>query len=147
MKNNRRQFIQHASFVAAVPTHLMYTTSATATPNPDDRIPIGQIGTTHAHATGKLQTLLKFSDQYKLVGVVEPDPQRRKALASNKTYKNVKWVTEEQLLNTTGLRAVAVETEVNDLIATAQRCIDAGVHIHLDKPAGTTYHDFANLVR
>lgn len=147
MKNNRRQFIQHASLVAAVPTHLMSVTTTSAAPNPGERIPIGQIGTTHAHASGKLKTLLKFSDQYKLVGVVEPDPQRRQALASNKTYKNVKWITEEQLLNTIGLRAVAVETEVKDLIATARRCIDAGVHIHLDKPAGTTYKDFANLVR
>jgi hypothetical protein len=32
-------------------------------------------------------------------------------------------MTEEQLLNTPGLQAVAVETEVKELVATGERCV------------------------
>ena len=46
------------------------------------RIRIGQIGTKHAHAAGKLETILKYPDVFEFVGVVEPDPQRRSSVAN-----------------------------------------------------------------
>ncbi|MBI1371214.1 MAG: gfo/Idh/MocA family oxidoreductase [Phycisphaera sp.] len=102
------------------------------------RIRIGQIGTGHAHAAGKLSTIRKFADDYELVGVVEPDAGRAAAMSTRKPYDGVPFITEEQLFNTKGLQAVAVETDVAQLVPTAQRCIDAGFPIHLDKPAGST---------
>ena len=109
------------------------------------RIRIGQIGTGHAHAGGKMETMLKFSDLYEVVGCVEPDAKRREAAAKSKSYAGVAWMTEEQLLNTKGLQVVAVETEVCDLLSTADRCIQAGKHIHLDKPAGEDFAQFKRL--
>lgn len=110
------------------------------------RIRIGQIGTLHAHAGGKIETLRALTDDYEVVGVVEPDPQRRAAAEQSKSFAGVTWMTEEQLLNTKGLQAVAVETEVCDLLATAQRVIDAGKHIHLDKPAGESLSQFKKVL-
>lgn len=109
------------------------------------RIKIGQIGTRHAHASGQIATMQKLSDLYEVVGVVEPDVAQRKRAVSHKAYQNVKWLTEEQLLNTPGLELVAVETEVKDLLATARRCVAAGKHIHLDKPAGASMSDLKKL--
>jgi predicted dehydrogenase len=109
------------------------------------RIRIGQIGTGHAHAGGKMDALRK-SEEYEVIGIVEPDPARRAAAEKSKTYAGLPWMTEEQLLNTAGLQAVAVETEVKDLLATAARCIAAGQHIHLDKPAGESLPDFTRLL-
>src|SRR5262249_34175110 len=77
----------------------------------DPRLKIGQIGTTHAHADAKVAALSRVAD-FELVGVVEPDEQRRKAAEAKKEYQGVRWITEEQLFNTAGLRAVAVETPV-----------------------------------
>ena len=45
-------------------------------------------------------------------------------------------MTQEQLLNVPGLQAVLVETRVRDLLDTAEACVAAGKHVHLDKPAG-----------
>jgi predicted dehydrogenase len=101
---------------------------------PASKIKIGQIGTKHAHALGKLDTILKFPELYELVGAVEPDEGRRRAMQNR--YQQVPWMTEEELLRIPGLQAVAVETEVKDLVATGLRCLRAGKHIHLDKPAG-----------
>jgi predicted dehydrogenase len=45
-------------------------------------------------------------------------------------------MTQEQLLATPGLEAVLVETRVRDLLSTAETCIAAGKHVHIDKPPG-----------
>jgi len=47
-------------------------------------------------------------------------------------------MTEEQLLNTKGLQAVAVEVSFVDarIMDITGRCIEAGMHVHLDKPGG-----------
>lgn len=108
-------------------------------------IRIGQIGTGHAHASGKIETLRKSRD-YELVGVCEPDAKLRAAAEQSKAYAGLPWLTEAQLLASPGLQAVAVETHVGDLLATAQRCIDAGKHIHLDKPAGESLPEFQRLL-
>jgi predicted dehydrogenase len=109
------------------------------------KIRIGQIGTAHAHAAGKMETLRKAPD-FELVGVVENDPERRAAAEKSATYAELKWMTEEELLNAPGLQAVAVETAVKDLVPTATRCIAAGKHIHLDKPGGESLPAFKALL-
>jgi hypothetical protein len=60
----------------------------------------------------------------------------KQAAEQNPTYRGLKWMTEEEWLNAPGLKVVAVETAVKDLLPTAARGIAAGMHIHLDKPAG-----------
>lgn len=109
-------------------------------------IRVGQIGTAHAHATGKMAALRKLSDYYEVVGIVEPDPDRRDRLRNNSTYRGLKWMSEDQLLNTAGLQAVAVETEITELVPTGMRCVEAGMHIHLDKPAGLSVSEFRKLL-
>jgi predicted dehydrogenase len=109
------------------------------------RLKIGQVGTGHAHADGKL-AVLRRSPDYELVGVVEPDEELRRRAETRKEYQGVRWLTEEQLLNTPGLRAVAVETEVKDLLPVGERCVAAGMHLHLDKPAGESLPVFRRLL-
>ena len=118
---------------------------ASAADSPKPRLRIGQIGTGHAHADGKLAVIRRSAD-FELVGVVEPDERLRRAAQSRKEYQGVRWITTEELLNTSGLRAVAVETEVKDLLATGATCIAAGMHIHLDKPAGESLPAFRQLL-
>ena len=109
-----------------------------------EKIKIGQIGTGHAHARSVFSQLQQVTDDYELVGIVENDPERRSGLDGS--YQGVSLITEEQLLNTPGLQAVVVETEVEDLLPTARRCVDAGMSIHLDKPAGENLRDFKDLL-
>ncbi len=105
-----------------------------------DRIRIGQIGLAHPHATGKLNAIRSLPDTYDLVGVVEPD------LSLRKRTKGVTFVSLDQLMNAKGLQAVAIETRVKDLVTTALPVVEAGKHIHLDKPAGPTLAPFEKLL-
>ncbi|MDF1814133.1 MAG: Gfo/Idh/MocA family oxidoreductase [Verrucomicrobiales bacterium] len=100
------------------------------------RIKIGQIGTKHAHAAGKLEAIRKFPETFEFVGCVEPDAERQKAMAQKEPYRGLPWMSEEELLATEGLQAAAIETDIPGLVPTAMRALKAGLHIHLDKPAG-----------
>src|SRR5438105_3651121 len=104
----RREFITGAAAVlAAIPT------SAAADP-PKPRIKIGQIGVGHPHAS-KL-SVFRESPDYEVVGIVEPDAELRKRAESAAPYRELKWMTREQLLETPGLQAVLIETRVADLL-------------------------------
>ena len=99
------------------------------------KIRIGQIGTSHPHAAGKLAAIRGLDELFELVGVVEPDKERRKALSEKDVYRDVPWISQNDLLNSNA-SAIAVETQVSQLVPTAMQCLTAGKHIHLDKPAG-----------
>ncbi len=69
----RREFLATALASTAVPPLVLAARKS-------DRLKVGQIGTKHGHAGGKLSTLLKFPELFEVVGVVEPDEQRQQAL-------------------------------------------------------------------
>jgi len=145
---DRRRFLDSAlgtATAAAAAQWLQPALMAQERP-PAPRIKIGQIGTLHNHGSAKMATFRKLADQYEVVGVVEPDPALRKKNENHPAYRGLKWMTEEELFNTQGLRAVAVETGVPDLVPTGIRCIQAGMHIHMDKPGGETIEPFRKLV-
>ena len=129
----RRTFLSSSIVAGLSCTRYANVCSAAGDAN---KINIGQIGTKHPHAAGKLDAIRKLSDKFHVVGVVEPDDQQWDRVKTKPSYKDLPRLTEEQLFNTTNLQAVAVETEVKQLVPTAMRCLGAGVHIHLDKPAG-----------
>jgi len=112
--------------------------------NKKPRIKIGQIGVGHAHAS-KLSAF-RQSEDFEVVGIVEPDEQLRTRAATQETYRGLPWLTQEQLLNVTGLQAVLVETRVRDLLNTAEACVAAGKHVHIDKPAGESLPQFRQIL-
>ncbi len=134
---DRRGFVKAA--VGAAAAAPWFEPRAAAAGQPSERIKIGQIGIGHNHASAKMATLRKLASQYEVVGVVEPDSEWRRKRGSDPAYRGLAWMTEEQLLNTKGLQAVAVETDVCDLVPTAARCVEAGKHLHLDKPGGESF--------
>jgi predicted dehydrogenase len=110
------------------------------------KIKIGQIGIGHNHGEGKMKAVRTFPEIFDVVGVAETDPEwleKRKGLA---VYHGLKWMTQDELLASDGLDAVLVETDVWRLVPTARRCIAAGLHIHMDKPAGEDIDDYARLL-
>ncbi|MBL9125467.1 MAG: Gfo/Idh/MocA family oxidoreductase [Planctomycetaceae bacterium] len=108
------------------------------------RIKIGQIGVGHAHAS-KLSVYRQSAD-YEVVGIVEPDAELRSAAEAQAAFRGLPWLTQEQLFNQPDLQAVLVETRVRDSLRTAQACVAAGKHIHLDKPAGESLPQFRDLL-
>ena len=61
------------------------------------KIKYAQIGVGHAHAS-KISAY-RNSDDYEVVGVCEPDATLRRQAESRGAYRDLKWLTLEQLLN------------------------------------------------
>ena len=109
------------------------------------RIRIGQIGTSHSHAAGKLEAIRSLPEVYEIAGVAEPDEKRRAAAAKAKAFEGLAWKSEADLLSDTALQGVAVEMDLDDAAAAAMRAIRAGKHVHLDKPGAATHALFKEM--
>ncbi len=153
---NRRLFLQSSIAAGLIaPASSVASSTYAQSPQPASdgtpagtnnkrKIKFGQIGTQHAHAS-KLG-VYRNSNDYELVGVVEDDPQARRRAQSSAVYANVPWMTKEELLSQKGLEAVLIETHVRDLLSNAQAAVDAGKHVHLDKPAGNDLAAYRKLL-
>lgn len=108
------------------------------------RIGYAQIGVGHAHAS-KMR-VYRESPDYEVLGVAEPDPELRARAESSGIYRGLLWLTVDQVLEDSRVQVVGVETRVRDLLPTAEKCIAAGKHIHLDKPAGESLPQFRRIL-
>ena len=137
---SRRNFIHTAAVGAAV-----LSAPAVHAQGAKPRIKVAQIGTGHAHAS-KLG-VYRSSDDYEVVGICEPDEKQRAHSENTAVYKDLPWLTAEQLLNLPGLQVVLVETKVRDSLAAAELAIKAGMHVHLDKPAGESLSHYQRILK
>ena len=106
-------------------------------------IKIGQIGIGHNHSD-KMKSILRFPEQFELIGYAEENEQWVARRGDKFPFQNVKRMSVEEVIEKSD--AILVETDVWDLTKTAQMCIDAGKHIHMDKPASGTLEEYKHLL-
>ena len=106
---------------------------------------IGQIGTAHSHAAGKMEAMRGLPQLWQVAGLVEPEASHRAKVEKGALYEGVPMMAETELLAVPGLAAVAVETRVEESCATAMRCLQAGKHVHLDKPGALDHAEFTTM--
>jgi predicted dehydrogenase len=111
------------------------------------RIRIAQIGTSHAHASGKMDALRSLPDLYDVVGFAEPIAARQASAQKAKSFGGLKYLTEEEILADRSIQAVVIETTLEDSARAALAALKAGKHIHLDKPGAEKHADFVALRR
>ena len=107
-------------------------------------IRLGQIGIGHNHGEVKMLAARKFPDLFEIVGFAEENEDWIAKRGGLKGYEGLKRLTVDEVLAQSD--AVLVETDVWNLTATAQKCIDAGKHIHMDKPASGTLAEYKHLL-
>jgi len=107
-------------------------------------IKIGQIGIGHNHGEAKMKAVRKFPQLFEVVGYAEEKEDWIRKRGSLPGYEGLPRLSVEELIDRCD--AVMIETDVWDLTATAQRCIDAGKHVHMDKPASGTLAQYKHLL-
>ena len=107
-------------------------------------IKIGQIGIGHNHGEEKMRTVRKFPELFEVVGYAEENDEWVAKRGSLAGYQGLKRLSVDEVIAQSD--AVLIETDVWNLTETAQKCIDAGKHIHLDKPASGTLADYKHLL-
>jgi len=144
MRYDRRQMMKGISGAAALSLLPQLSRGKDEGKASKPKVKIGQIGVGHAHAS-KL-SVYRSSPDYEVAGVVEPEAELRKQAEARNLYRDLPWMTQEQLLNVPGLQVVLVETRVRDLLDVAEVCVAAGKHIQIDKPAGESLPQFARIL-
>lgn len=105
------------------------------------RIKVAQIGCGCQHSGQIMQCMLKHPELFEVAGVADTD-----GYGGHPDFDGVPRLTEEEIFGLKGLDAIIVEPEEHFLLETAQRCIDRGFPIHMDKPGGEDYEGFRRLM-
>lgn len=108
------------------------------------KIKIGQIGIGHNHGRGKMLAVQKFPELFEVVGYAEENEKWIEERGDFDAYKNLKRMSVEEIIEKSD--AVLIECDVWNLTKYAKMCIDAGKHIHIDKPASGTLKEFKELL-
>jgi predicted dehydrogenase len=87
-----------------------------------------------------------LTDCFEFVGVAEDEMKLRLAAEKQKNYQKVTWMSSDEMLARSDIHAIAVEVSEHHCLPAALRCVRAGKHIHLDKPAGESLADFRQLL-
>lgn len=98
------------------------------------KIKIGQIGIGHNHGEEKMKAVRKFPELFEVVGYAEDREFWVEHRGELPGYQGLPRLSVEEIIEQCD--AVLVETDVWNLNKYAKMCIDAGKHIHMDKPAG-----------
>jgi len=124
---NRRDFVATALGAQAV--------------SPAPRIKIAFLGVSHSHAAAKVQAV-RENPAYELAGISETDPKLR----AKYEQAGARILTQEQLLGDASIQAVAVESAVKEHATQARLVLEAGKHLHLEKPPADNLKDLEGLV-
>lgn len=107
---------------------------------------IGIFGIGHNHGAPAVQALKNLKN-VKIVGLYEEDDETyAKRLKENPTvYGDIPRMGKEELFST-GLTAAFVEESVPKLVKRATECAEHGLHVHMDKPAGTDLDEYKKFL-
>lgn len=110
------------------------------------KVKIGIFGVGHNHAAAAIKAL-RTREDVEIVGLCEEDPEmlKRRLEENADVYRGIPVKTKEELFACSP-EAAMVETAVPRLVPTARECAERGLHIHMDKPAGTDLAEYRELL-
>ena len=97
------------------------------------KIKIAFLGISHSHGAGKLEVVRK-NPAFEIAGFWESDPW----LSTKTKSSGLTRLTREQILEDKSITVVAIESEVWDHAADAIAALEAGKHVHIEKPPADT---------
>ena len=104
------------------------------------RLKVGQIGIGHNHGSGKMEAARKFPELFDVIGYAEENGRWIEKRGDFEAYAGLPRLSVEEIIERSD--AVIVESDVWDLTKYAKMCVDAGKHIHMDKPASGTLEEY-----
>jgi len=104
------------------------------------KLKVGFLGVAHSHAFEKYK-VVRESAEYELIGICEDDAAARARFDGLEPT----FLTRDQLLARSDV--VAVESAVRDHARDARAALEAGRHVHVEKPPAVTLREFEGLMR
>src|SRR5438445_5692358 len=110
-----------------------------------NRIRVGIIGIQHSHLTAKVEAMYS-NPNYEVVAVSEPDESTRGARGRLPLLQRLRWTSIDEMLADKTLDLIVFEGEVKDAVPFGTRVLEAGKHLHLEKPPINKMEPFRELV-
>ncbi len=111
------------------------------------KIKIAQIGTSrYGHGRLIFEALAANPDVFEIVGYALPENEREKFPKSMEIFEGYREMTVEEILGDPEIEAVAIETEEIYLTKYAQMAVEAGKHVHMEKPGAPSLADYERLI-
>ena len=108
------------------------------------KIKIGQIGIGHNHGEGKMLAVQKFPELFEVIGYAEENEKWVEKRGNLPCYKDLPRLSVKEIIEKSD--AILVECDVWNLTKVAKMCVEAGKHVHIDKPASGTLAEFEELL-
>ena len=87
----------------------------------------------------------KFPELFEVVGYAEENEHWIGVWGKHPAYQGLERLSVEEVIEKSD--AILVESDVPNLTRYAKMCVDAGKHIHMDKPASGTVEEFEEVLR
>lgn len=108
------------------------------------KLKVGQIGIGHNHGEGKMQAARKLPELFEVVGYAEENECWVEKRGGLSCYKGLPRMSVEEIIEKSDV--ILVESDVWNLTKYAALCVEAGKHIHMDKPAGGTLEEYKHVL-
>lgn len=112
-----------------------------------NRIKVIQIGIGHDHATAILESLLRQPNIFEVAAMAVPEREKTDFADRIAAYaEKIPVMTVDEVFALKDIDAVVVETEEESLTKYAYAAIKKGLPVHMDKPGGVGFDNFAKLI-
>jgi predicted dehydrogenase len=128
---NRRAFLTITGVAAAAPVSAQVR-----------RVRAAFIGASHSHAADKVRITMTSPD-YELAGIFEPN----KSVAETYRKSGAKLLSKQAILGDPSIEVILVESGVREHEALGLEAIEAGKHLHLEKPPSDNAKGLPLLLR
>jgi predicted dehydrogenase len=105
----------------------------------------GILGIQHSHLGPKLQAL-HDNPAYDVVAVAEPDEATRREHSGLPLLQPLRWMAADDIIADKSLDLIVFEGEVRDAVPLGVRVLEAGKHLHLEKPPTNRMEPFRDMV-
>lgn len=102
-------------------------------------------GTSHSHSIGKLRAM-RDSPDYEVVGVCESRAEQRERAGKQAAYAGLRWLGESEMLGDKSIQLIVAQCNVWDALPMGHKVIDAGKHLHIEKPPGNDWRSYQSLI-
>ena len=111
------------------------------------KIRIAQIGVNqYSHGLEMFLGLTKLPELFEVVGYALVEDERERCANKLHIFEGYPELTLEEILNDKTIEAVTVETDEIHLNKYTQMAVDAGKHIHMEKPGSQDLASFEKLI-
>ncbi|MBE6590264.1 MAG: Gfo/Idh/MocA family oxidoreductase [Ruminococcaceae bacterium] len=110
------------------------------------KIRIGHIGIAHDHAAPVLKCVLSYPELFEFIGWAEENPANyAKKIVTDPFYDTLPRKSAQELIDARP-DAMLIEGYELDNLEMALLCVQNGIHIHMDKPAGADLPLFGRVL-